>query len=183
MTLLGVGLNRLNYREMPRAAMLTAIFFVAGLIAFPIGPGSVHLMLSGLIGLLLGWVAMPAISVGLLMQALLFGFGGLTSLAVNAFNIGAPAVLIGLIFSPLLQKTKQPRLIFAIAAVAGGLGPLATACLVFLALRLSGDEYRVAANLIWLTYWPLIVIEAIVTAVIISFVRRVAPELLAGGHQ
>ena len=159
---------------------MTAIFFIGGLVAFPIGPGSVHLMLSGLVGLLLGWVAMPAIAVGLLMQALLFGFGGLTSLGVNVFNIGAPALLIGLMFSPLLRRVKTARSVFILASLAGGLGPLITACLVYLVLRLSAEEYLVAANLIWLTYWPLIIIESMVTGVIVAFVTRVAPDLMTG---
>ena len=52
-----IGLRKLDYEQMPRAAMLSATFFVASLIHLPIGFTSVHLVLNGLVGLILGWAA------------------------------------------------------------------------------------------------------------------------------
>ena len=76
----GIGLKKMDYEKIPEVAVLTSAFFVASLIHIPIGPSSVHLILNGLIGLLLGWSAFPAILVGLALQAILFQFGGFTSL-------------------------------------------------------------------------------------------------------
>jgi len=56
-----VGLRRLDYEYVPRVGMLAAVFFVATLIRIPFPPASVHLLLNGLMGVLLGWAAFPAI--------------------------------------------------------------------------------------------------------------------------
>src|SRR5689334_7073084 len=74
------ALRRLNPERIPEVSVLCAVFFVASLVHFPIGPSSVHLLLSGLIGVMIGWSAFPAILVALLLQAVLFGFGGLVVL-------------------------------------------------------------------------------------------------------
>jgi cobalt/nickel transport system permease protein len=55
---------------------------VSSLVSVPVGPGSVHLLLNGLMGLLLGWAAVPAILVALILQAVFFGFGGILVLGV-----------------------------------------------------------------------------------------------------
>jgi cobalt/nickel transport system permease protein len=78
------GLRALSPERMPRVAVLSAVFFVASLIHLPVGPASVHLILNGLMGAVLGAAAFPAIVVALLLQAVLFGFGGLAVLGVNA---------------------------------------------------------------------------------------------------
>ena len=48
------GLKKLDPVAIPRTAVLSATFFVAALVHFPVGPTSVHLMLNGLIGIVLG---------------------------------------------------------------------------------------------------------------------------------
>ncbi|MCV6597055.1 MAG: cobalt transporter CbiM, partial [Mangrovicoccus sp.] len=80
---IAMGLRSLDLDRIPTAGVLSAAFFVASLIHVPIGPSSVHLILNGLAGLLLGWAAFPALFVGLLLQAVFFGFGGLTVLGIN----------------------------------------------------------------------------------------------------
>ena len=72
---LAVALRRLDYERIPQAAVLSAAFFVASLVSVPVGPSSVHLLLNGLMGLVLGWAAVPAILVALVLQAVFFGFG------------------------------------------------------------------------------------------------------------
>ena len=46
-----------------------------------------HLILNGLLGMLLGWAAFPSIFVALMLQAILFQYGGITVLGVNTFNM------------------------------------------------------------------------------------------------
>ncbi|MBT8354287.1 MAG: cobalt transporter CbiM, partial [Desulfofustis sp.] len=88
-----IGLKKLDLDRIMEVSMLTATFFVASLIHVPIGPASIHLVLSGLLGIILGWVCFPAIVVGLLMQAVFFQYGGLMVLGVNAVIMAFPAVL------------------------------------------------------------------------------------------
>ena len=87
--------RRLRDEEIPRLALLTAAFFVASEIRIPIplGPGSVHMLLSGLMGVLLGLRAVPAIVIGLLLQALLFQHGGYYTLGINSCVMTIPALL------------------------------------------------------------------------------------------
>jgi cobalt/nickel transport system permease protein len=88
-----VGLKNLDHEKIPATGILSAAFFVASLVHVPIGPSSVHMILNGLLGLILGWKAFPAILVGLALQALLFQFGGITTLGVNTLNMALPAVV------------------------------------------------------------------------------------------
>ena len=95
---IAMGLKQLTLERIPATGILSASFFVAALIHVPIGPSSVHLVLNGLAGLILGWAAFPALFVGLLLQTVFFGFGGVTVIGVNLLNIAAPAVLAWLLF-------------------------------------------------------------------------------------
>ena len=54
---LAVGLKRLPTDRLATVAIFSATFFIASLIHVPVGPSSVHLLLNGLIGLILGWAA------------------------------------------------------------------------------------------------------------------------------
>ena len=56
-----IGLKRLDYDRLMTVAILAAAFFVASLVHVPIGPASVHLILNGLLGVILGFAAFPAI--------------------------------------------------------------------------------------------------------------------------
>ena len=93
-----LGLRRLEYERVPQVAMLSAVFFVASLIHVPVGVTSVHLVLNGLMGLVLGWAAFPAILVALFLQVLFFSFGGLTTLGVNTVIMALPAVAVYCLF-------------------------------------------------------------------------------------
>ena len=66
-------LYRLNFKDIPKIACMSAIFFVASFIHIPLGPTAIHLVLGGLVGAFLGVNAIIAIFVGLLLQALFFG--------------------------------------------------------------------------------------------------------------
>ncbi len=90
---ISVGLKKMDYEKIPQVAVLSAAFFVASLIHVPMGPSSVHLILNGINGLLLGWLCFPSILVALALQAILFQFGGITVLGVNTRTMARPAVI------------------------------------------------------------------------------------------
>ncbi len=177
--LLVAALRRLDYDHLPQAAVLSAAFFVSSLISVPLGPSSVHLLLNGLMGLLLGWTAVPALAVALTLQVVFFGHGGLTSLGVNVFNLALPALLCSRILRPLLGGAG-PRATFWIGAAAGGLAVLGTALLLVLSLVLSDSAFLPAAQVLALTYVPLAVVETLVSATVLTFLRRVDPDSLPG---
>ena len=177
------GLRRLEAERIPQVAVLSAVLFVAALVHFPVGPASVHLILNGLTGIVLGWAAFPAILVALLLQAVLFGFGGLIVLGVNVANMALPAVLCGALFFAVARSGRRRTIA---AGLAGGLGVVLTAMLVALTLALSGREFVAAAKLVVFAHIPVAVIEVVFSAAVIGLLLRVKPELLslpcAGEH-
>jgi cobalt/nickel transport system permease protein len=172
-----VGLRRMDYERIPQVAILASGFFVASLIHIPVGPVSVHLVLNGLVGLLLGWAAFPAILVALALQALLFQFGGITTLGVNTLNMALPALACGLAFGHL---TRQPNA--ALAALAGfACGFLAVALsgvMVAFSLLFTGESFAAAAKLILAAHLPVMVIEGVLTALCVGFLKKVSPDIL-----
>ena len=101
--------------QIPKASLMTAAFFVASWIHIPFPTGSIHLILNGLLGTVLGYFAFPAILIGLLFQAVMFQHGGLSTLGINAVMMGAPALLayhtfqLRRLFAGQVQKHKQPN--------------------------------------------------------------------------
>lgn len=175
---LGIALRHMDDRTIPRIAILSAVFFVASLISVPIGPSSVHLLLSGLMGIVLGFGIFPAVLVALILQAMLFGFGGLTTLGVNTVNIALPGAIIGLLLGPVIRRVASPLLAAILAATGAGFCSLATGGLVALSLWLSSSDFTPVAKVLLITYLPLALADAVVTAAIVGFLARVQPQAL-----
>ena len=108
--LAGFGLRRLSEIDIVRIALLTAAFFVASSVRVPAGPTSVHLILNGLVGVILGWRAGVAIFLGLLLQFLFAGHGGLTTVGINTCILALPALAAGAIFRGLVKQRWPGRL-------------------------------------------------------------------------
>ena len=108
--LLWLAAWRIRDEEIPRVAILTAAFFVSSIIHIRVPPTSIHLLLSGLIGVVLGRRAALAIFVGLLLQAWLLHHGGFYTLGVNTCVMTAPALLSYALFQGLhrLRWIKTP---------------------------------------------------------------------------
>lgn len=174
---LWLGLRRLDIETVPAAGVLSATFFVASLIHVPLGPTSVHLMMNGLAGLVLGWAAFPALFIALLLQTVFFGFGGVTVLGVNTVAVALPAVLVHLICRHG-AVTGRPAISAAWGGLAGGGAIALTAALIALSLSLSGEAFLPAARLVLVAHTPLIGIEAVLCAAAVYLIRKVKPELL-----
>ena len=174
-----VGLRKMDYERLPQVAVLSSAFFVASLIHVPLGPAAVHLVLNGLCGLLLGWLAFPAILVGLTLQALLFQFGGLTALGVNTFNLAFPGVLVAYACGRGIRSPS--RVVRGLAEFTAGAGAiLLSGLLVAFSLVATGESFNTAARLIVAAHVPVMVIEGILTVFVVEFVKRVRPEMLGG---
>lgn len=173
---LGFSLKRLPWERVMSVGVLSAAFFVASLIHVPLGPGSVHLIMNGLLGAVLGWAAFPAVTVALFLQALLFQFGGLTALGVNVCIMAWPAVLCGLAFRRFFTHGGRVRMAAAFAC--GALAVAVSALFCALALALSGETFLTAAWAIGLAHLPVMVIEGFLTAVIVAYLQKALPALL-----
>ena len=174
-----VGLRKMDFDKTPRVAVMASTFFVASLIHVPIGPSSIHLILTGLVGIILGWASFPAILVALLLQSILFQFGGLTTLGVNCFAMAFPALLCYLIFSKLINGKNQSLAVIA-GFLAGFCGVLLAAIIIAAALAISGEQFITVARLILIAHLPVMIIEGLIVTTIVVFLRRAKPELLKG---
>jgi len=173
----GIGLKKMDYEKIPEVAVLTSAFFVASLIHIPIGPSSTHLILNGLIGVLIGCSAFPAILVGLTLQAIFFQFGGFTSLGVNTFNMAFPALISFWLFRLFALSKRRCMLIFS-GFLCGIIGVLGGAFLVAMSLITTGEAFLSIAKLMMVAHIPVMLIEGIITAIAVRFLERVKPELL-----
>lgn len=175
-----VGLRRLDYDKIMTVAMLTATFFVASLIHVPIGPGNVHLILGGLMGLVLGWGCFPAIVTALFLQAIFFHYGGLVVIGVNTAIMAIPAILCFYLFRPWVITNSTKRKVAAFCC--GFFSILLSALLMAIALSTSDEGFLGAAKLVVAVHLPLMVIEGIITMFTVLFLCKVQPEFLGVGE-
>jgi cobalt/nickel transport system permease protein len=171
-----IGLKKIDYDHLARVGILSATFFVASLVHVPIGPSSVHLILNGIVGLLLGWAAFPAILVALLLQAVFFQFGGITTLGVNTIIMALPAVICFYLFAPLMHKNQRILLLGGFGC--GFCAVLFGALLVGLALMFTEENFLSVATLVATAHIPVMIIEGIITAFCVVFLKKVQPAML-----
>jgi len=174
-----VGLWRTDYERIPRVAVFGSAFFVASLIHVPLPPSSAHLILNGLMGVVLGWAAFPAVLIALALQAVFFGFGGITALGANTVVMAAPAVACYLAFGRSLRRAAAGGTLATwLGFGAGALSIVLSGALAAGALLASGGEFWLIAHGVFLAHLPIMVVEGIVTACAVGFLAKVRPELL-----
>jgi cobalt/nickel transport system permease protein len=177
---LAVGLRRLDPDDVPHVGMTSALFFVASLVHVPVGVASAHLVLTGLVGLLLGWAAFPAFLAALVLQLLLFGYGGVSVLGANLLVFALPALACHAVGRRALRHARPGR-VTAIAAAVGGAGVFGSGLVLATLLAASGRELLPAASLVLAAHVPVLIVEAFVTAAAVVAITRAKPELLSGG--
>ena len=156
--------RRIPDAQVPRVGLVTAALFVASQLHLRVGPASVHLLLNGLAGVLLGRTAVAAVAVSLALQLLLFAHGGLSTFGLNVTVYALPA---------LAASQWKPRSVLSGAAV-GGLTAAASVALNAACLLLGGSEgvdQRVV-GLVVLCHLPVVAVEAAVTGFAVAAVRQ-----------
>jgi len=164
----GYSLKKMEHKEMPKVAILSSVFFVA----------SVHLILNGIIGVLLGWSAFPAILVALALQGVLFQFGGITTLGINTLNMALPAIICFYLFNRGV-RSENNFIALTLAFVCGFLAVLLSGIMVAVALVFTGEAFLQVAKLVIIAHLPVMILEGVLTAFCIGFLRKVRPEILS----
>lgn len=163
--------------EIPKLSLLSGAFFVFSMISIPVGPTTVHPLLGGLLGIMLTRHAPIAIFIGLLLQALLFQHGGITTLGVNLLLVAMPALVAGTLFYRVTRLS-----VFVRAALAGGFAVIGCVAFVVFVLWLSdpvfSDGTFSVVNILILGYTPLVIVEALLTGFAVNYLFRVRPEML-----
>lgn len=170
-----LGLKSIKNEDLPKIAVLSSTFFVASLIHIPIGPTSAHLILNGLIGILLGWATFPAVFLGLILQALIFQFGGFTTLGVNTFAMAFPGVISYYIFFLFKKYSK----LLSLGAFLGGVQGIVLGT-ILISIALLGTErsfWSIVTALLTVNF-PIAIIEGIIATLVISYLKKVKLEVL-----
>lgn len=192
----------LKARRVPLLAMGAAFSFIIMMFNVPIPAGTTgHATGAVLVAILLGpWAACIAVTVALVVQALLFGDGGITAIGANCFNMAFIEVFAGYYLYKLISGrspiTSGRRVIAAGVAgyIALNIAALSTAIMFGiqpLLHKTSGGEslycpyglnIAIPAMLgehILIFGW----VEAIVTALVIKYLQKQDPSLLGAGEE
>ncbi|WP_100406074.1 CbiM family transporter [Bacillus solitudinis] len=175
------SIRGITEEEIPRISLMTAAFFVLSLINIPMGPSSIHPLLCGLIGIIIGKRSVLAIFIALLLQALLFQHGGITTLGANILMLAIPAMVCHRLFLKL--SNREHAKIQFLGSVCGGLGVVGAVGLLTLLLALTSSFYTdgifSVVRILILGHIPLLVIEAFLTGFIISIIVKIRPGIIA----
>lgn len=170
------SVRKTDPEDLPKVAVVTSAFFVASLIHVPMGPTSVHLLLPGLVGILLGHAAFVSILLGIVLQSFLFQFGGVTAIGANSLMMGLPALAAGAAFRRLKGKTLARHMV--VAAFCGGACVILAVGVLAGLLYSGGEDFLGVAKVAALAHLPVVGIEGAVSAFTVSFLFKVKPELL-----
>jgi len=186
----------LRSRQVPLLALSAAFSFVIMMFNLPVPGGSTgHAVGGAIIGIVMGpWAAVISISVALVLQALVFGDGGITAIGANCFNIAVvmpfSAYYLYRLISGSSGLNSSRRL--AAAAIAGYVS-------LVLAAAFTGFEFGIQPILehdasgmplympygLNVTMTAMVVehlifgfVEALVTVLIFAYIRKTDPSLL-----
>jgi len=114
--------GRLDARRTPLLAISAAFSFLIMMFNIPLPGGSTGHAVGGvLIAIAVGpWGAMLSVSIALVIQALLFGDGGITAIGANCFNIAFVMPFTGYYAYRLLSRIFRSGPGAAVSAAVGG---------------------------------------------------------------
>lgn len=193
----------LNAKQVPMLAICAAFSFVIMMFNVPIPGGSTgHATGASLAAILLGpWAACIVLTVALVIQALLFGDGGITAIGANSFNMAFVSPFVGYyIYKAISHNAPMDsnRRVFA-AAVAGYIGINAAALMAGVEFGIQPFLHHTASGqALYCPYGlkiavPVMVgehllifgwVEAVITALVIKFLQKHDPAFInAGGSR
>jgi len=127
-------------------------------------------------GLILGHAVFPAVFTALLLQALLFGFGGLLVLGVNTFVMGFASLATYLVFGRMIRKGSW---VITMSFMAGAFAVMIAAVIAGMLLMMTDSNFAGAVKLLLIAHAPVAVAEGCVTSFLVMWLKRAAPEFLS----
>ena len=172
-------------KQIPLMAMLTAMFFAAQMMNYPIiGGTTAHLLGGPILAITLGpYAALVSMTVILVFQAFFFGDGGILTLGANIVNMGVIGVFIPWIIFSVIYRLKPGRTgMMAGAFTAALLGDLAAAISAAIMLGLSFPvfpySFAIALLVMGIHHSIIGVVEGVASVVILLVISGVRPDLL-----
>ena len=160
----------LKVRQVPYLAIGAAFSFVIMMFNVPIPGGSTGHAVGGvLVAILLGpWAACIAVTVALVIQALLFGDGGVTAIGANCFNMAFVLPFVGYYVYKFISADSPLGSVRRV--IAAGVGAYAGICV---AATVAGIEFGLQ---------PLLFHTANGQPLYCPYGLNVAVPAMAGGH-
>lgn len=95
----------LSAKNIPYLGIASAFSFLIMMFNIPIPGGTTgHAVGAAIVALLLGpWAAIAAVSIALIIQAFLFGDGGITAIGANCFNMGVVMPFVSILVFKLVR--------------------------------------------------------------------------------
>ena len=132
--------KELSTKQVPYLAMAAVFSFLIMMFNIPIPGGtSGHAVGAGIIAVLLGpWTAVIAVSVVLIIQALIFGDGGITAIGANCFNIAVVMPFVAYwVFKMVRGNSATPARMSAAAFMSGYVSLTVSALMVAIQLGIQ----------------------------------------------
>lgn len=172
------GAKNMEEDDVPKIALSAGTFFAVSLISIPVPPTSVHPLLCGLIGIILGRKAALAFFPALLLQALLFKHGGISSLGANTVLLFIPALI-----SYVLYKKISFSNSFVKGGIIGGLSVIMTVIILIIILALTDARFAAGdfsvVKIVAIGHLPLVLVEGILTGAAVQFIEKAKPDWIA----
>ena len=111
----------------------------------------------------------------LLLQALLLGYGGISSLGVNLFIMAMPAVMVYYIYNTTFIKNLNDKIKFFLV---GFLGTFFATVFLTLILYFSKEEYNYVAISVFGINIITMLIEGTISMFLLLFIKKVYPKIL-----
>jgi cobalt/nickel transport system permease protein len=179
--------RKMGKMEVPLFSALTATVFALQMVNYPLGPGGTtgHLIGTPMLAIIFGPEAgIVGLSVILIIQALLFGDGGITTYGANTLNMAITASLVSFYSYLLFRrafKGEKGRVISG--GLAGWLGIVSAALLCGLELGLSRATFGYGLNItipvMGISHAVLGLVEGVITGFAVYAFGKYKPELFS----
>jgi cobalt/nickel transport system permease protein len=188
--------NEVSSRNIPYLGMAAAFSFIIMMFNLPVPGGTTgHAVGSAVIAILFGpWAATIAVSVALVIQALIFGDGGITAIGANCFNMAVFMPFTAYYIFKLFSRDPAKRARVSFAAFISGYLSLVLASILtaaelgiqpIIASAADGKALYCPYDLsiaipAMATEYLLVfgIVEGIITALIVSYFLRNEPGLI-----
>lgn len=178
---------KLDEQQVPIMGLLTSLFFAAMMMNYPIiGGTTAHLLGGASLGLILGpYAGCISITIILVLQAFLFGDGGLTTLGANVLNMGIIGVFVPCALFLIMNKVlkgngKKLYMMIFISAFAGDvLAAIAAGTELGLSTPTFQYGLSVAVPAMAINHSIIGVGEGIVTMILIGTLLKARPDVLS----
>lgn len=172
--------NELSEEKIPLIAVLAAGIFAIQAFNLPVGMGtSGHLVGGALAAIVLGspFAAVFILTIVLIIQGVVFGDGGITTMGANIINMGVIGGFVGYYSYHGIKSAIKNK--FIPAAIAAWLGCFIAAVVCAIEMFIAGTFPLVPGVIAMGTYHAAIgIIEGVITAGAIYLIYSTRPDLI-----